>query len=209
MSRPARRRRNRADPERRRRGIAGRCYAEALTAPRGRHAEAGAVELHAYDRADVFAGQRPVRREFEHDPPELTHILIAISGPIGGSPPGMRALPPTAVSSRRPSHAARLLVSGSHATHTSAEATRDLHIRVTNPGESGMTKISLILFDLNGVLYRYDRDARIAHLASVSGRTQEAIRTAIWDSGFEDSGDAGTLVPRVIDSEENVRIDAF
>jgi len=56
-----------------------------------------------------------------------------------------------------------------------------------------MTKISLILFDLNGVLYRYDRDARIAHLASVSGRTPEAIRTAIWDSGFEDSGDAGAL----------------
>jgi hypothetical protein len=38
-----------------------------------------------------------------------------------------------------------------------------------------MTEISLILFDLNGVLYRYDRDARIAYLAShrktVSGRS--------------------------------------
>jgi putative hydrolase of the HAD superfamily len=56
-----------------------------------------------------------------------------------------------------------------------------------------VTEISLILFDLNGVLYRYNRDARIAHLASVSKRSPEAVMTAIWDSGFEDSGDAGTL----------------
>lgn len=53
--------------------------------------------------------------------------------------------------------------------------------------------VSLILFDLNGVLYRYDREARIAHLALVSGQTADAVRTAIWDSGFEDSGDAGAL----------------
>ncbi len=56
-----------------------------------------------------------------------------------------------------------------------------------------MADISLILFDLNGVLYRYDRDARIAHLASVSKRSPDAVRAAIWDSGFEDSGDAGVL----------------
>lgn len=56
-----------------------------------------------------------------------------------------------------------------------------------------MTDLSLILFDLNGVLYRYDRDTRIAHLARVSGRPPDAIRAAIWDSGFEDSGDAGAL----------------
>jgi glucose-1-phosphatase len=56
-----------------------------------------------------------------------------------------------------------------------------------------VTEISLILFDLNGVLYRYDRDARIAHLASVSKQSPAAIKTAIWDSGFEDSGDAGAL----------------
>jgi HAD superfamily hydrolase (TIGR01509 family) len=56
-----------------------------------------------------------------------------------------------------------------------------------------MTGISLILFDLNGVLYRYDRDVRIAHLALVSGRTADAVKAAIWDSGFEDSGDAGAL----------------
>lgn len=56
-----------------------------------------------------------------------------------------------------------------------------------------MTEISLILFDLNGVLYNYDRAARIAHLASISKLSPEAILAAIWESGFEDSGDAGIL----------------
>ena len=56
-----------------------------------------------------------------------------------------------------------------------------------------MAGISLVLLDLNGVLYRYDRDVRIAHLASVCGWTAAAVRAAIWDSGFEDSGDAGAL----------------
>jgi HAD superfamily hydrolase (TIGR01509 family) len=56
-----------------------------------------------------------------------------------------------------------------------------------------MTEISLILLDLNGVLYNYERQARIAYLHAVSGRSPDAIRTAIWDSGFEDTGDTGAL----------------
>jgi putative hydrolase of the HAD superfamily len=56
-----------------------------------------------------------------------------------------------------------------------------------------VTEISLILFDLNGVLYRYDRDRRVAHLAAITGQPASAIKAAIWDSGFEDSGDAGAL----------------
>jgi putative hydrolase of the HAD superfamily len=56
-----------------------------------------------------------------------------------------------------------------------------------------MTDISLILFDLNGVLYRYDRDVRIAHLAAVSGQAPEVIAAEIWASGFEDAGDAGAF----------------
>ena len=56
-----------------------------------------------------------------------------------------------------------------------------------------MTDIALILFDLNGVLYRYERDIRIAYLASVAKQTPAAVKAAIWDSGFEDSGDAGVL----------------
>ncbi len=56
-----------------------------------------------------------------------------------------------------------------------------------------VAEIALILFDLNGVLYQYDRAARIGALAAVSGRAPQAIKAAIWDSGFEDSGDAGTI----------------
>ena len=54
-----------------------------------------------------------------------------------------------------------------------------------------MPGIDLILFDLNGVLYRYDRPARVAHLAQRLGLPAAAIQAAIWDSGFEDAGDTG------------------
>jgi putative hydrolase of the HAD superfamily len=53
--------------------------------------------------------------------------------------------------------------------------------------------VSLVLFDLNGVLYRYDRSARIGHLAAELKLPPDAILAAIWDSGFEDLGDAGAL----------------
>lgn len=56
-----------------------------------------------------------------------------------------------------------------------------------------MTEISLILFDLNGVLCRYDRDARIASLAALANLSPDAVRAPIWDSGFEDTGDTGAL----------------
>ncbi|MGH7154697.1 MAG: pyridoxal-phosphate dependent enzyme, partial [Acetobacteraceae bacterium] len=58
----------------------GETYAEALAASRARQAETGALEVHAYDHADVLAGQGTVGREFEQDAPELTHILIATGG---------------------------------------------------------------------------------------------------------------------------------
>ena len=64
----------------------GETYAEALTASRGRQAETGALEVHAYDHTDVLAGQGTVGREFEQHAPELTHILVATGGGglIGG-----------------------------------------------------------------------------------------------------------------------------
>jgi threonine dehydratase len=64
----------------------GKTYAEALTASRERQAETGAMEIHAYDHADVLAGQGTVGREFELDAPELTHVLLAAGGGglIGG-----------------------------------------------------------------------------------------------------------------------------
>ena len=64
----------------------GAAYADALAASRDRQAETGALEVHAYDHADVLAGQGTVGREFELDAPELTHVLVATGGGgfIGG-----------------------------------------------------------------------------------------------------------------------------
>ncbi len=64
----------------------GVAYADALAASRERQAATGALEVHAYDHADVLAGQGTVGREFEQDAPELTHILVAAGGGglIGG-----------------------------------------------------------------------------------------------------------------------------
>ncbi|HEY0182297.1 MAG TPA: threonine/serine dehydratase [Rhodopila sp.] len=64
----------------------GDTYAEALAASRVRQAETGALEVHAYDDADVLAGQGTLGRELEQDAPDLTHILVATGGGglIGG-----------------------------------------------------------------------------------------------------------------------------
>ena len=64
----------------------GEAYADALMACRARQAETGALEVHAYDHPDVLSGQGTVGREFEHDAPDLTHILVATGGGglIGG-----------------------------------------------------------------------------------------------------------------------------
>lgn len=64
----------------------GETYAEALAASRLRQAETGALEVHAYDHADVLAGQGTVGRELEQDAPDLTHVLVATGGGglIGG-----------------------------------------------------------------------------------------------------------------------------
>ena len=67
----------------------GETYAEALAASRLRQSETGALEVHAYDHADVLAGQGTVAREFEQDAPELTHVLVATGG--GGLIGGMAA----------------------------------------------------------------------------------------------------------------------
>src|SRR5690242_3955895 len=56
-----------------------------------------------------------------------------------------------------------------------------------------MAAISVILFDLNSVLYRYDREARIACLTEVAGRSPDAAKAAVWDLGYENSGDAGAM----------------
>lgn len=57
--------------------------------------------------------------------------------------------------------------------------------------------IDLVLFDMEGVLSHYDREARAARLAALTGTTPEAVRDAIWGSGLEARADAGELAPEV------------
>ncbi len=53
--------------------------------------------------------------------------------------------------------------------------------------------ISIVLFDMNDVLCRYDREVRIAHLARACGHSPAFVEAAIWGSGYEDLGDCGAL----------------
>ncbi len=53
--------------------------------------------------------------------------------------------------------------------------------------------ISAVLFDMNEVLCRYDRDARVACLARACGKAPSFIEAAIWGSGYEDLGDCGAM----------------
>ncbi len=57
----------------------------------------------------------------------------------------------------------------------------------------GGPMISTVLFDMNDVLFRYDRSARAAHLARLCGKPAAVVEAAIWESGFEDSGDSGAM----------------
>jgi HAD superfamily hydrolase (TIGR01509 family) len=51
----------------------------------------------------------------------------------------------------------------------------------------------LVIFDMDDVLCRYDLGKRLRVLSSFSGRSPRDIRAAIWDSGFEDDSDAGSI----------------
>jgi len=55
---------------------------------------------------------------------------------------------------------------------------------------------SLVLFDLDDVLCRYDRSARVASMASATGCSPDSVRQAIWASGVEARADAGELNER-------------
>jgi HAD superfamily hydrolase (TIGR01509 family) len=56
-----------------------------------------------------------------------------------------------------------------------------------------MLVITTVVFDMDGVLCRYRIERRLALLASWSGRSPDAIRAAIWGSGFEDEAERGGL----------------
>jgi len=60
--------------------VGGAAYDQARQASEARAAATGALIVHAYDQAEVLAGQGTVGLEFEEDAPELTHVLVAAGG---------------------------------------------------------------------------------------------------------------------------------
>ena len=58
---------------------------------------------------------------------------------------------------------------------------------------AAVAPVSLVLFDMDDVLCDYSRDARVAHLARLAGCSAEHVYAAIFHSGFEAEGDAGSL----------------
>src|SRR3712207_6445835 len=66
--------------------VVGHDYAEALEASAVRAKESGAVVVHAYDQAEVVAGQGTLGREIEAQAPDLDTLLVAVGGAglIGG-----------------------------------------------------------------------------------------------------------------------------
>ncbi len=52
-------------------------------------------------------------------------------------------------------------------------------------------KPRLVIFDMDDVLCHYDLGKRLRALSRLSGKTPRDIRSAIWDSGFEDASDSG------------------
>ncbi|MGI8936777.1 MAG: HAD-IA family hydrolase [Iamia sp.] len=55
--------------------------------------------------------------------------------------------------------------------------------------------VDLLLLDVNGVLYAYDPEVRIATLARALDVGADAVRDALFTSGLEDAADAGDITP--------------
>jgi threonine dehydratase len=66
--------------------LVGANYAEAYAASRERAHQTGALEVHAYDQAEVLAGQGTLARELERQADALDTVLVAVGGGglIGG-----------------------------------------------------------------------------------------------------------------------------
>lgn len=60
--------------------VGGAAYDQARIASEARAAETGALILHAYDQAEILAGQGTIGLELEQDAPDLTHVLVAAGG---------------------------------------------------------------------------------------------------------------------------------
>ncbi len=69
--------------------IVGRDYAEAFEASLSRASDTGALIVHAYDQADIVAGQGTIALELEEQAPNLDTLLVPVGG--GGLIAGIAA----------------------------------------------------------------------------------------------------------------------
>jgi threonine dehydratase len=69
--------------------VVGRDYAEAYEASLARASATGALAVHAYDQAEVVAGQGTVAMELEEQAPDLDVVLVPVGG--GGLVAGIAA----------------------------------------------------------------------------------------------------------------------
>lgn len=60
--------------------VGGAAYDDARLASEAEAARSGALLVHAYDQAEVLAGQGTLALELEAQAPELTHLLVAVGG---------------------------------------------------------------------------------------------------------------------------------
>jgi putative hydrolase of the HAD superfamily len=56
------------------------------------------------------------------------------------------------------------------------------------------THLSLVVFDLDGVLYDFQPARRLAYLSEVTGRDPDWIQSTIWGSEFEAAAEAGAYL---------------
>jgi putative hydrolase of the HAD superfamily len=140
----------------------------------------------------MLAALRPLRIEalLGHGPEGMTTArqmdaeavrrcrLASARGPLASPPLGVRevqrGVPPDRL------HAAR------------ADVRRAPTIRLA-AFEECLPMITIVVFDMDGVLCRYRMARRLARLASWSGHSCAAIHAAIWRSGFEDEAERGIL----------------
>ena len=54
------------------------------------------------------------------------------------------------------------------------------------------TNISFIIFDMDGVLYDFDSEARFHAFSQLSGKPVESLKKEIWNGAFEQHAEQGT-----------------
>lgn len=145
----------------------GATYAEAHEAAEARRRQTGALEVHAYDNADVIAGQGTAGREFEADAPDLTHVLVATGG--GGLIGGIAAwyAGSAAVVSVEPLACPTL--------HAALSAGHPVPVSV-----GGVAADSLGATQVGELMFEIARDY-VAETVLVADDAIEAARRVLWD----------------------------